>query len=162
MSKLEAFVRQFRIVWHDGRCYAERDGVLYSDGALASLAVSEGIPAPKKRVREVLYFEGARWENRADLEGLVLGAFPLASEFGGRYGLFYLVEDGLLFVPSEGEPVEFGGMRPYRVFHFAGVGEGRRLDLAGEEEDFWAYWDVATSPLEWGRRYRRRCFCPCS
>ena len=160
MSKLEAFVRQFRIVWHDGRCYAERDGVLYSDGALASLAVSEGIPAPKKRVREVLYFEGARWENRADLEGLVLGAFPLASEFGGRYGLFYLVEDGLLFVPSEGEPVEFGGMRPYRVFHFAGVGESRRLDLAGEEEDFWAYWDVATSPLEWGAKVSAAVLLP--
>jgi hypothetical protein len=150
MSKLEAFVRQFRIVWHDGRCYAERDGVLYSDEALTRLAVSEGIAAQRKRVREVLYFEGARWENSADLEGCVLGAFPLASEFGGRYGVFYIVEDGLLFVPAEGEPVAFGGMRPYRVFHFAGMGEGRRLDLGGEEEDFWAYWDVATSPLEWG------------
>jgi hypothetical protein len=160
MSKLEAFVRQFRIVWHDGRCYAERDGVLYSPDALARLAALEGIAAPKKRVREVLYFEGARWENSADLEGRILGVFPLASECGGRYGLFYIVEDGLLFVPEEGEPLEFGGMRPYRVFHFAGVGDGRRLDLGGEEEDFWAYWAEATSPLEWDGKVSAAVFLP--
>jgi hypothetical protein len=160
MSKLEAFVRQFRIVWHDGRCYAERDGVLYNPDALASLAAQEGLSAPKKRVREVLFFEAARWENGGDLEGCVLGAFPLACSFGGRYGLFYIVEDGLLFVPSEGEPLEFGGMRPYGVYHFAGVGEGRRLDLGGEEEDFWAYWEAATSPLEWGPKVSAAVMLP--
>jgi hypothetical protein len=149
MSKLEAFVRQFRIVWHDGRCYAERDGVLYSADALASLAAMEGIAAPRRRVREVLYFEGAHWENSADLEGRVVGLFPLAWAHAGQYGLFYIVEDGLLFVPADGEPIVCGADRPYLVYHFAGAGEGRRLDFAGGEEDFWAYWAVATSPLEW-------------
>jgi len=160
MSKLEAFVRQFRIVWHDGRCYAARDGVLYSADALASLAAREGIAAPKRRVREVLYFEGAHWENSADLQALVLGWFPLAGSLGGRAGLFYIVEDGLLFVPSEGEPLDLGGMRPYGVYHLAGAGEGRRLDLAGEEADFWAYWEAATSPLEWGAKVSAAVMLP--
>jgi len=160
VSKLEAFVRQFHIVWHDGRCYAERDGVLYSDEALARLAVSEGIAAPRKRVREVLYFEGARWENSADLEGRVVGAFPLAWAHDGQYGLFYIVEGGLLFVPAEGEPIVCGADRPYLVYRFAGAGEGRRLDFSGEEEDFWAYWAVATSPLEWGAKVSAAVFLP--
>ena len=160
MSKLDAFVRQFRIVWYDGRCYAERDGVLYSAEALARLAVSEGIAAPRKRVREVLYVEGARWENSADLEGRVVGPFPLAWAHDGQYGLFYIVEGGLLFVPVEGEPIMCGADRPYLVYRFAGAGEGRRLDFAGEEADFWAYWAAATSPLGWKAKASAAVFLP--
>jgi hypothetical protein len=157
MSKLEAYIRQFGIAWHDGRCYAVRDGVLYSDEALSRLAASEGVHAPRKRVREVLYFEGAHWENSADLLGRVLGPFPLACE----HGVLYIVDGGAVFVPSEGDPKfvrhpygEFG------VYHFAGVGEGRRLDLAGEEAAFWAYWDVATSPLAWGAKVSAAVLLP--
>jgi hypothetical protein len=162
MSKLEAYLRQFRIVWHDGRCYAERDGVLYSEAALARLATGEGIAVPKKKVREVLYFEGARWENRHDLEALVLGMFPYGGSYKDGYGLFYLVGDGVVLVPSEGDAVAYPSVRSLGLgmYAFAGAGDGRRLDFSGEEADFWAYWEAVTAPLEWGAKVSAAIMLP--
>jgi len=160
MRRLSDFLSQFRIVWHDGRCYAVRDGVLYSDAALARLATGGGIAVSKRRVREVLQFEAGRWENRHDVGAPVLGSFPFGREYGGGYGLFYLVGDRVVFVPSDGEPMECGDVASLGFYAFAGSGEGRRLDFSGEEADFWAYWEAVTAPLEWDAKVAAAVLLP--
>jgi hypothetical protein len=160
MSRLSDFLRQFRIVWYDGRCYAARDGVLYSDWALARLATAEGMAIAKKKVREALHFEGGRWENSHDVGCPVLGAFPFGRSCGDGYGLFYLVGDGVVFVPSDGEPMVCGGVGSLGFYAFAGAGEGRRLDFSGEEADFWAYWEAVTAPMEWDAKVSAAVLLP--
>jgi len=158
MSKLADFLSQFRIVWHDGRCYAVRDGVLYSDGAFARLATAEGVAVSKRKVREEMYFAGGRYGY--EVSGCVLGLFPFGMEYRGADSLFYLLPEGVLLVPSEGEPILCREVLPFGFYSFAGAGEGRRIDLAGEEADFWAYWEAVTGRMEWGAKVSAAVLLP--
>jgi hypothetical protein len=160
MSKLEAFLRQFRVVWHDGRCYAMREGVLYSPEVLARLATAGGIATTKRKIREWLYFEGGRWANSGDLGSPVLTPFPFGMEGESGCCLYYLLGDGVLLVPSDGEPLAGQSLGRFGLYAFAGAGDGRRLDFSGEEEDFWAYWDVVTAPMEWGAKVSAAVLLP--
>jgi hypothetical protein len=163
LRELGAFLSQFRVVRCDYEFYCERDGVLYSSEQVADFANAVGISVKPELIQKVLTRRG--WVEFSpyevdDLRHKVVGFFPLRGWYNGAEGLYYLTGQGMVFIPLTGEPIMFGQDRSHGYYRFAGVGADRRLDLAGTEADFWAYWEAATNPLGWDARVSAAVMLP--